>query len=41
MAWNKDYKKQGNWQKKEMFECLMAERHLDEHTGGRKKKPEQ
>lgn len=24
--------------KKEMFESLMAERHLDEHTGGRKKK---
>lgn len=25
------------WQK-EMFESLMAERHLDEHTGGRKRK---
>lgn len=24
--------------KREMFERLMAERHLDEHTGGRKKK---
>ena len=24
--------------KKEMFEALMKERHLDEHTGGRKKK---
>lgn len=23
--------------KREMFESLMAERHLDEHTGGRKK----
>lgn len=25
-----------NW-KREMFEALMNERHLDEHTGGRKK----
>lgn len=24
--------------KREMFESLMAERHLDEHTGGRKKR---
>ena len=24
--------------KREMFEALMAERHLDEHTGGRRKK---
>lgn len=24
--------------KREMFESLMNERHLDEHTGGRKKK---
>lgn len=25
--------------KREMFERLMEERHLDEHTGGRKKSP--